>query len=333
MKATRASAGLIGVIITSGIGAVVASGKGAKDYADAKELMGTADEKRLAREAASERRHVETNERVMALGDLQQQCQADVLDRMRDFLQRNEKQIRNSRRLIADGVDVAVDLVQEPSRLDVGEIRAWVTGAASSITVGAGAGRALDNAVRSFGTARTGRRISGLSGAAQKNALKAFAGGGPIAQGGGGIKRGELLIRGLTVSSGLLVGALVTGAKGKKALADAHAYATTVSVWCDRQAIVDAYLDAVDLRVTELETVMLRLSAAAQTELEVLESLEPVPFDIEAHGTEFQRAWLLVLALRDVANTPLLTSDGELDQRSETVIVKYRQSTKENDDA
>lgn len=117
---------------------------------------------------------------------------------------------------------------------------------------------------------------------------------------------------------------------GKKALADAQAYAAAVSIWCGKQELVDAYLDAVDMRVDELTTVLYRLRAAAVTELEALES---VPFDIEQHGAEFQKAWVLILAVRDVANTPLLTDDSERDERSKTVIVKYRPMMKENDNA
>ena len=120
---------------------------------------------------------------------------------------------------------------------------------------------------------------------------------------------------------------------GKKAVADAQADAATVSIWWGKQELVDAYLDAVDMRVDELTTVLNGLRAPAVTELEALEALESVPFDIERHGAEFQRAWVLVLAVRDVANTPLLTDDGELDERSEIVIVKYRPMMKENEDA
>ena len=330
MKASRASAGLIGLVATSAVGAALAGGKGAKDYADAQKQNAATDEKRQARETASVRRHDETNQRVLKLGQLQQKCQEDVVDRMRAFLRRHEKQVRDSERLFADGVDVTIRLLERSGGLEVADIGAWAAGAAGSVAVGTGTGVAVNKMVHTYGIAGTGKKISELSGAAREKALKAFAGGGPIANGGGGIKRGELIFKGLTWSSGLLAGGLVTKAMGKKALADAQAYAAAVSIWCGKQELVDAYLDAVDMRVDELTTVLNRLRAAAVTELEALES---VPFDVEQHGAEFQRAWVLVLAVRDVANAPLLTDDGELDERSETVIVKYRPMMKENDDA
>jgi hypothetical protein len=333
LKASRASAGLIGLVATSAVGAAFAGGKGAKDFAEAQKQNAATDEKLQARKTASARRHDETDQRVLELGQLQQECQEDVVDRMRGFLRRHEKQVRDGERLFADGVDVTIRLPKRSGGLEVADIGAAAAGAAGSVAVGTGTGVAVNKMVHRYGIAGTGKKISELYGAAGKNALEAFAGGGPIANGGGGIKRGKLIFKGLTWSSGLLAGSLVAVALGKKALADAQAYAAAVSIWCGKQELFDAYLDAVDMRVDEHTTVLNGLRAAAVTELEALEALESVPFDIEQHGAEFQRAWVLVLAVRDVANAPLLTDDGELDERSETVIVKYRPMMKENEDA
>jgi hypothetical protein len=329
LNASRASAGLIGLIATSAAGGALAGGKGAKDHVDAQKQNAATDEKRQARETASARRHDETNQRVLDLGQVQKKCHEDVVDRMRAFLRRQEKQVRDSKRLIADGIAPTNRPLERSGGLEVADIGAWAVGAVGSVAVGTGTGATVNKLVHTYGIAGTGKKISGLYGAAHEKALKAFAGGGPIAKGGGGIKRGELIFQGLTWSTGLLAGGLVTQAMGKKALADAQAYAAAVSIWCGKQELRDAYLDAVDMRVDELTTVMNGLRAAALTELQSLEALESVPFDIEQHGAEFQRAWLLVLAVRDVANTPLLTDDGELDERSKTVIVKYRPMMKE----
>lgn len=61
-------------------------------------------------------------------------------------------------------------------------------------TVGSAAKDAVVSGTRRFGRAGTGIKISQLSGAAQTNATKAAIGGGPKANGGYGIKGGNIVL-------------------------------------------------------------------------------------------------------------------------------------------
>ena len=88
----------------------------------------------------------------------------------------------------------------------------------------------------------------------------------------------------------------------------------------------DARLDAVDSRANELKSLLAGLTTRA---VEALDLLESEPFDAEAHAARFQHALALVLAVRDVAATPIIDSDGELNERSANLTVKYRPMTEE----
>jgi hypothetical protein len=63
--------------------------------------------------------------------------------------------------------------------------------------------------------------------------------------------------------------------------------------------------------------------------VEALDLLESEPFDAEAQAERFQHTLALVMAVRDVAATPMIDAEGELSERSANLRVKYRAMTKE----
>jgi hypothetical protein len=140
---------------------------------------------------------------------------------------------------------------------------------------------------------------------------------------------GDIVLKFVTGGASLLAGGLVTKGMGIKALADAQKRETQVAVWCAELDLADGSLTAVDQRAEELTEVLNKLRPAATAELD---KLEAVPFDPDKHAAQLQRTMMLVLAIRDVATTPLLTPHGDLDEQSEMLTVKYRQMTKETED-
>jgi hypothetical protein len=87
-------------------------------------------------------------------------------------------------------------------------------------------------------------------------------------------------------------------------------------------------LAAVSARVEELSSLLSKLTARAVDALDVLES---ETFDAQAHAPRFQQALTLVMAVRDVAATPVIDGSGELDERSGNLTVKYRVMTEETE--
>ena len=91
------------------------------------------------------------------------------------------------------------------------------------LAIGAGAlvGVATLGGAVLFGKSSTGTAISELKGAAKKNALLSFFGGGSKSTGGFGIDGGKLVIAGVVIAPILLVSGIIAAAKGKTKLAEA----------------------------------------------------------------------------------------------------------------
>lgn len=74
-----------------------------------------------------------------------------------------------------------------------------------------------------------------------------------------------------------------------------------------------------------------RLTERAVAALDLLES---EPFDAQVHAPRFQQALMLVIAVRDVAEAPVIdASSGEPAEHSAKLIVKYRPMIEEPEDA
>ncbi|MGW4003135.1 hypothetical protein [Streptomyces nigra] len=109
------------------------------------------------RRAQAEEALAATNGRLEALGEQQKQALMDVVVRMADFLRRHERQVRESERLLVDGVDATMGQVPGLRSLDV-DTATWIGGALGSAAAGAGAGIGVTAAASSFGVASTGAR-------------------------------------------------------------------------------------------------------------------------------------------------------------------------------
>ena len=180
---------LIAVGVAAGGGGVALGGSGAHDLAKAKKQIAQAEKAYKAKRAKAERAIETTNEQLRHLGEQQQTALADVVLRMGEFLRRHEKQVRESERLLVDGVDATMQAVPGLGKLDV-DAAAWIGGVVGSAATSVGVGSAVTSAVTAYATASTGTAISTLSGAAATNATLAALGGGSLASGGGGMALG-----------------------------------------------------------------------------------------------------------------------------------------------
>ena len=88
-------------------------------------------------------------------------------------------------------------------------------------------------------------------------------------------------------------------------------------------------LNGIDQRTSELGTLLDELRSRGVAALDLLES---EPFEPHAHAERFQRAMNLVMAVRDVAVTPVLDADGELTEVSGNLTIKYRSMTEDAQD-
>ncbi|MFG2008736.1 hypothetical protein ACGFNF_06635 [Micromonospora sp. NPDC048868] len=323
------AAALIAIGTATGGGGLALGGVGAYDIVQATSRLKKAQRRYEQRRSESEATLTATNDKLKALGEHQKQALDDVVTRMGDFLRRHERQVRESERLLVEGVDATMSQVPGLRGLDV-EAVAWISGALGSAAAGAGTGAGVTAAASSFGLASTGAAISGLSGAAAESATLALLGGGSIASGGGGMALGATALSFVTIGPALLVGGLVVKGQGTKALTQATEFEAKIAVAIADLDETDARLSGVDARADELSHLLTTLSAHAVGAQDLLES---EPFDPKVHAARFQRAMTLVMAVRDVAATPVIDTQGELNERSANLTVKYRPLSEEPGDA
>ncbi|MBD0421197.1 hypothetical protein H0H10_18905 [Streptomyces sp. TRM S81-3] len=317
---------LIGVGVATGGSGVALGGKGIHDLKRSKARWEKAGQDYERRRARTEDALAATNTALKALGEQQEQAFVDVVVRMVDFLRHHERQVRESERLLADGIDVTMTEIPGLRGLDVDAV-VWIGGVLGSAAAGAGAGAEVAAAASSFGVASTGAAISGLTGAAAESATLAFLGGGALASGGGGMALGAAALNFVTFGPALLVGGLVFKGQGQKAIARAREREAEVAVAIAELDETDTRLKGVDARVTELRELLSDLTSRGLGALDLLDS---EPFDSRRHAERFQRAMTLVMAVRDVATTPIVDAEGELDERSANLTIRYRPLTKEN---
>ncbi|MBU3749481.1 MAG: hypothetical protein FGM52_03365 [Mycobacterium sp.] len=311
---------LIAVGAVTGGGGATLGGLGVLDFKKAAERRKAAVAKYDERRAQSERNVAFTNDLLGALGREQQQALVDVVLRMREFLVRHEKQVRESERLLVEGVDAQANQIPGLGRLNVDAV-AWVGGAIGSAVTSVGTGVGVSTLAGAVGTASTGTAISALSGVAAENALLAWLGGGSLAAGGGGVALGGMALNFVTVGPALLVGGLVTKGQGAKELTKAREDEAKIAVAIAELDELDARLAAVNSRAEELNSVLGGLRDRA---IVALDELESEPFDPPVHAGRFQRAMSLVIAVRDVAAAPIIDDSGDLTEQSATLSVKYR---------
>ncbi|MGW7568968.1 hypothetical protein ACWGJV_22155 [Streptomyces tendae] len=316
---------LIGVGVAAGGSGVALGGKGVHDLKRSKVRLEEAGQSYERRRAQTEDALAATNTDLKALGERQKQALVDVVVRMGDFLRRHERQVRESERLLVDGVDATMTTIPGLRGLDVDAV-AWIGGALGSAAAGAGTGAGIAAAASSFGVASTGAAISGLTGAAAESATLAFLGGGALASGGGGVALGATALNFVTIGPALLVGGLVVKGRGQKAITQAREFEAKVAVAIAELDETDTRLKGVDTRVAELRELLAALTFRGREALDLLES---EPFDAVSHAERFQRAMSLVMAVRDVATTPIVDAGGELDERSANITIKYRPLTEE----
>lgn len=320
---------LIGVGVATGGSGVALGGKGAYDLKRSKDRLKEAGQSYERRLAQTEDALAATNTVLKGLGEQQRQAFVDVVVRMGDFLRRHERQVRESERLLVEGIDATMTQIPGLRGLDADAV-AWIGGALGSAAAGAGAGAGITAVASSFGVASTGAAISGLTGAAAESATLAFLGGGSLASGGGGMALGATALNFVTIGPALLVGGMVVKGRGTKAMTRAREYEAEIAVAIAELDETDARLKGVDARAAELRELLTDLTFRA---LEALELLESEPFDLPRHAARFQRAMTLVMGVRDVAATPIVDSEGKLDERSANLTIRYGPLIEETPDA
>lgn len=202
-------------------------------------------------------------------------------------------------------------------------------GAGGSIAAAALAGvpAAVNASVAALCSASTGTAISQLSGAAARQATLAWLGGGSVAAGGGGVAAGTAVLTAITWTvTGVMALASVGIVAGKiysQKHTDAEKYLADVEIWRAKSLAASEIMKGVVMRSDELLSVTSRLEGRIIPALDELEQIVPTftPANPE-HAKTFQRAAILVKSMSELAQTPLLDEDGNLNKQSLIMVDK-----------
>lgn len=312
---------LIGTGVITGIGGGVNAARGAVKMRSARREAADATVRYQAELHATKQAVDATNQTVHDYGRHQQEALHDVVQRMADFLRRNQQAVAEKASDLLDGVVVDTQRLEEftGGRLTPEGLAAHIAKAA---TAGAATYTMVPVAVATYGSASTGTTIASLSGAAAQRATMAWLGGGSLAAGGGGMALGATALNVVTIGPTVLVGGLVLNGKGEKALTEARRYRADVERSVGEQHTLRSRLQLIDRRADELDSLLGDLTDRGATALDELEKHDP--FDPNEHAEPFRRALAYAIAVRDVVSTPIMDADGEVDPDTDRLLVTYR---------
>lgn len=262
-----------------------------------------------------------TNKAAELYGQIQLHIRQRTIGRFIEFIKRNlgQKASQEDLKFLVE-LGISVQQIQE-YKAAVVEAQQFVQGGYQAVLAGAAASQGAVSLATSIGVASTGTAISGLSGAAATNATLAWLGGGSLAAGGGGMALGSIILGGLTIGPALAVGGFMLASEGEKALTKAQEYEAQVNIAIADIELTKDYFIQIKQRINELANLVCRLNK--QTELALTE-LESQEFDRERDASKFQKVALLIRAIAEILKTPVLTSDGQLNIGTVTLLEKYR---------
>ena len=225
---------------------------------------------------------------------------------------------------------------------DFEEMRSMVN-FAGSIAGGAAAGTAggalvafgAYGAAQALALASTGTAIASLSGAAATNATLAFFGGGSLAAGGLGMAGGTAVLGGLVAGPALMVMGFVAGAAAKKNLEKAYINRDEALQIAEQLSAGSLQCEATRRRTYMFYNLLARTDSFF---LPLIYGMEDIfnneGDDYRQYTQESKKAIAscasFAVTIKTILDTPLLTDDGLLTDKSEETILTVEDKLNEN---
>ena len=227
-------------------------------------------------------------------------------------------------------IDIQAEEIKEMETIDMksSEVLRTLAVGGSFAAIGIlGTPAIVTGAVTAMCAASTGTAISTLSGAAASNAVLAWLGGGTLAAGGGGVAAGTVVLGAITATATIGLAVVAVGTLASRFYAkkntEAEAYLAEVKVWAEQMQGSWTILAGVKHRIEELHKLTAQLQERASEVLTKLENLAPM-FDTNDndHVTLFQQSAILAKSMSELAQTPILDSDGNISEESGIIAAK-----------
>lgn len=328
-------------VVAKGAGkmARVASGYEAYDSRKkAKETKALADSIIANIEEENKRRREETNRVLQSFSETKTELLQKYLPPFLSYIRAmgndyKEKVYEFGGKVYLDKLDIKTLETIEMNASTAGKV-ALASSTAAAIAL-CGVPAATTWAVGTFAAASTGTAISSLSGAAASNAILAWLGGGSLASGGGGIVAGKAVLTTIQATSAgvfaLVAANIIASAYFSKKYTEATYYLEEAKKVRAKAKLGWKVMEAINQRAMELESVMKKLGDKIEDELLYL---EPLVYDFQSEDEyyleTFSKTSVLVKALSEVAQVPLIDKNGELSNESSVTIVNTQKILNKN---
>ncbi len=281
-------------------------------------------------EVTNEKKKKEVNKIIEELGKTRLYALRNTVGPFLKYLQILGNKYKEKEYALDSNIDLRPENIKELETIEMNAESALgmaVGSGAMAVAAMSGVPTAVTWGVTTFATASTGTAISSLSGAAATNATLAWLGGGSIAAGGGGIAAGTAVLSGITYASmgvvALVSAGLIANAVYSKKYTEATKYWEEVKEYRSKMEVAWKLLDGIGQRARELQKVTGELEHRT---IEKLQLLEPLIYDFqeddEYYLRTFQECALLVKAMSELAQTPVLNAQGEINEETGFIIGK-----------
>ncbi len=251
---------------------------GLSKLGEANKIGKTAEKKYELVRQSVEQEFEHTQDIAKDYGELQIRVRLETIGRFIKFIEKIGQHASQKDMEFLDGIDGISPQQLQEYRTATLEAQKLASGGVQAMGAAYATGQGTIALIGLFGSASTGTAISGLSGAAAWNATLAWLGGGSLATGGGGMALGSLVLGGITVGPALMIGGFVLGSQGEKALTKAQEYSAEVNVEVDKLKVFRDFLQQVQCRINELETLVENLDEKAIEGIEELELIHTSTF-------------------------------------------------------
>jgi hypothetical protein len=308
---------IIGAALGSAALGAIAGAAGKADMDLAKEIGKRAQERHGRAVTDLKAKFEATNNLAEVYGQLQLRIKSHTIGRFVAFIERIGHSASQSDKRFLEGLNISVQQLREYKATAL-EAEQVSNGFASAASAGVAAGAGAVGVAQAFGTVAV-PQLFGLF--TTEVAVSQLGAAGVLTYlGGGSMALGGAVLGGIALGPALMVGGFHMAGKGEKALTQARKYEADANAKIAEIKAVNEFLQQVEQRIRELNTLGHKLESRAGIALDALESQ---PFDRNRDAEKFQQVGLLVKALLDLVKTPVLDSEGKLNLGTVTLLEKY----------
>lgn len=278
------------------------------------------------------------NDRLKYMGEIRMQALKNTVGRFISIVKRLNQGVRDKEYEMYSKIDISESELEQMEIVSIDQKKMTstiVTGIGAASAASVGAQKLAIYGVQKLATASTGTAIKNLSGAAAEKATMAWLGGGSVSAGGGGMAVGasRLAMVG-QAASGIMIlttAATVASMYYSQKHTEATQYLADVQIWESKTMAACELMKRIVRRSDEIAILTTRLETRCE---DALDSLEDIAEEFDPQNSEhvktFQKAAILVKSTSQLCQTPLIDSNGGLNDGLDAVTLSSEKVLNKN---